>query len=308
MDSVQEAALNGLTGVHVVSIAENLGSGIFELEGSRVEALDLEVAVRDGNLGGREVKRRRVLNGDCHLSTFSGVPAGNGAVKIRRVGLGALGPLISLKARHEVDTVLHEVAISLSGGVKSIVNSFSVVISDSLLGGSSDGVVVLVNSHHIKHGVFGFKNILNRRIFSFLSEANLGSDLVLSMGIVGGSSSVSLVVGTGREVAGPVGIGLVGVGEHIVGLGRPLHVMLLESIDIGTRSSVLEVVLIAVVSVHVLDHVVKTTVVPLGVNELEVAAPDDEDFIGQIVLSSEIDILHQVLGLFFGIEVLVVIV
>jgi type IV secretory pathway VirB3-like protein len=136
----------------------------------------------------------------------------------------------------------------------------------------------------------------------------LSIELEGSMEVVRSTSNVSLVIWSRREVTGPVSIGVVGIWEHVVILGRPGHVMLLEGIGVGTRSRVLEMIFVRVVFIHVRDHVVHVLVVVLSIRVFEIKAPKDEDFVGLVVLNSLDEVLMKTFSFAYGVEVLGVLI
>lgn len=146
--------------------------------------------------------------------------------------------------------------------------------------------MMLSNSHVVKHIIDFVKNILLGSSIQLLVNHRLSIELKGSMEVVRGSSNVSFVIWSRREVTGPVSIGVVGIWEHVVILGWPGHVMLVEGIGVDTWGRVFEVIFVRVVFIHIRDHVVHVLVVVLSIHVFEIKAPKDEDFIGLIMRDS----------------------
>jgi len=101
---------------------------------------------------------------------------------------------------------------------------------------------MLNNSHVVKHIIDFIKNVLLGSTIQLLVNHLLSIELKRSMEVLGGSSDVGLVIWSGREVTGPVAIGVVRVWEHVVIFGWPCDIVLLEGVSVGTWSRILEVI------------------------------------------------------------------
>lgn len=146
--------------------------------------------------------------------------------------------------------------------------------------------MMLNNSHVVKHIIDFLKNVLLGTTIQLLVNHLLGIELKGSMEVVGGSSDVGFVIWSGRKVAGPVSIGVVRIWEHVVVLGWPGNVVLLEGVGVSTWSRVFEVIFVRVVLIHVRNHVVHVLVVELSIHIFEIKSPKDEDIVGLIVFDS----------------------
>ena len=91
---------------------------------------------------------------------------------------------------------------------------------------------MLHNTHGVKHSVFHGKNIFNLIIGGALLQKFLRVELETCVKIGLSQTILLLSISTGREVASPVVFRLVGVGEHIIVANWPLHIFLLECVDV----------------------------------------------------------------------------
>ena len=124
------------------------------------------------------------------------------------------------------------------------------------------------------------------------------------MEIVRSSSDLLFVVGSGREVAGPVGIGVVRVWEHVIIFRGPGHVVALYGINVCAWGRVEQVESVAVVLVHVVNHGIHVHIVGESILVLEVTAEEDENFISRIMLSSLIKTVSEPSSFCLSIKVL----
>ena len=115
-------------------------------------------------------------------------------------------------------------------------------------------------------------------------------------------SDILLAVRSRCIIPSPIGIGLIGVWEHIIVLGWPLHVIAGDCIYILARGRVEQVELIAIVLVHVVDHIVHALVGFLGVNVGEIIPKENEAFVCDVVRAMNVKIIGGVLSCGFGVE------
>ena len=185
------------------------------------------------------------------------------------------------------------------------VESLAVVVGHSLLGSSRDTVVVLVDSHGIKHVILTSQNIrylLRFILDNILVDHRLSIELGRSLKIMLASPDLSFAVGSGREVSSPVIRWFIRVGEHVIVLDRPGVVESMNCVDVLTDSGVLEGVLISIVFIEIVNHPVKIYKEHLCIDPLEVSTKEHHDLIRGKVLSIVIKEIFPFLSLLFTVE------
>ena len=119
------------------------------------------------------------------------------AVKIGGVSLEALGPFGSmLDTGLSLDFSFDGIAVNITVDVHTHIKLVCIVVSNSLLSGSCDSIVMLIDAEDIKHMVSGTHYLIDIIVSQLLIENSLGIELVRSIVVVGCSSNVLLVVGS----------------------------------------------------------------------------------------------------------------
>mmetsp|Transcript_2489 Transcript_2489/g.3828 ORF Transcript_2489/g.3828 Transcript_2489/m.3828 type:complete len:232 (-) Transcript_2489:664-1359(-) len=183
----------------------------------------------------------------------------------------------------------------------SLIELMVIVVSDVLLGSSSDAIVVLVDAHSIENVPVGGLNRLDFFIGGRLIEDLQGEKLVACMkqrlaltDFLLGKSARSVVTSPGVHV-------VVSIGEHIIIFYRPGDVLRIEGIDVGLRSRVQGRDVLVVVLVEVFDDQVHLIEVHPGVGEREVASKGNEHMISEVVSLHINDVREKLLELGVGV-------
>jgi len=156
---------------------------------------------------------------------------GYGTVQVCRVLFEAPLPLvIALNSSQGLGDLLDELRVVLVVGFHGFEQDPGVVIGHMLLACACGCVMVLVHSESVHHHMV----TLQKLIYGFLGGSLIyelervevaGANLV-----VRGPSDVLFVIGSASEVARPHAHVRVSVGEEVIILGRPLNVLVVESI------------------------------------------------------------------------------
>lgn len=96
------------------------------------------------------------MQGNLHFLDICGIHRANRAVKIGRVGSQTLLPL--LVRRHaclHLDTILDQLVVLFIIDFHTFVDASVIVVSDGLLSGSSDGIVMLKYTESVPEDVVG---------------------------------------------------------------------------------------------------------------------------------------------------------
>ena len=158
-----------------------------------------------------------------------------------------------------------------------------VVVGHRLLLGSGDGVVVL----ELALGLAELHHLLEHRVGVDGQVVHAGErEVELGHGqLVHGATVQSLGAAATGVVAGPVGVGVGGVGHEVALVDVPHALVGVHGLDVVGEDGVLHVHAEAVlVVVHVLDQLVHVVVGDGGAEEVEVAAPGDEQVVAVVVV------------------------
>ena len=120
--------------------------------------------------------------------------------------------------------------------LNSRVNAEIIVISNMLLSGSTDSIMMLVDAHLLKHLLSCIEYLGKISSRSRLIDCLLREDLEAGMEVSTTVSYLLLAVCSACKVASPVAVSGVSVGEHIIILYWPDNVLLFQSIQIDTWS------------------------------------------------------------------------
>lgn len=97
------------------------------------------------------------------------------------------------------------------------------------------------------------------------------------------SSDILLIISSGGEVASPISFRVVAIWEHIIVFGRPFDILFLQGIHVHAWGRVEEVKFVAMMLVHIINHVVHVLIVLEGIHVSEIITEEDQDFISKIM-------------------------
>ena len=91
---------------------------------------------------------------------------------------------------------------------------------------------MLIVAHGVKHGIAGLLDGFELLISGLLVKNATSVELLRGVEIVLAESYLTLGVGARSEVTRPVLVLPIGIGEHIIVLGRPSDLLGLHSVDV----------------------------------------------------------------------------
>jgi hypothetical protein len=236
---VQLAVVDGLAILNLLLIAED-SSLVSLFEDSLLLVEDVHSVVGMGNskfdvLDGDE---RGVVHSDDHLGSLS-VLGSNGAVQVSGVLLEAPLPgAFWLDACNVLSSLRHDVRVNLRVKLETLVNCEWVVISYSLFASACDGIMMLGDSNGVEYWWLGIHYLIILGLSEGLVQHLESVELVWSMGELGDSSDVFLVIRSAWEISSPETVFIVSIGEHVIVLGGPFNVQLIHSINVHSWSGV----------------------------------------------------------------------
>lgn len=151
--------------------------------------------------------------------------------------------------------------------------------------GSSHGIMMLVDTHLIKHLVSWLHNLFDFFISSWLINCFHWHNFARSMEKWWSIPNLFLCVWSWSKVSSPIVFRQICVWEHIWISCWPSWVNLMDSIYIFTWSWVLDCCVIIVVFINKFDHSVHWVEVLFGIGVCEVASHWNKDIICSVVIS-----------------------
>ena len=171
-----------------------------------------------------------VVNCDDHLC-FGWSLLRDWAVKISWVGSGAPLPIFSFKP-YTLCQVRNNISVNWVNCFESLKDSLGVIISSVLFTCTGDAIVMLDNSHNVEHSLFGLEHCLDLTIGGCLVYGGQSKKFVWTVEGLRRSSHISFIVRSWREVASPVRVFVICVGEQVIVLRWPLNVLGSDRVDI----------------------------------------------------------------------------
>jgi len=141
-----------------------------------------------------------------------------------------------------------------------------------LLGRACNGIVMLVDTHGVHHGVISRLDSLHVTGRCALLQCLQGVKLVGGVQVGLALSDLALGCGTRSEVPSPVVVGLISIGEHVICLDRVAQVLLFDCIQVDAWRRPHKGGIGILQVVEVLDKAVKRHKVHIRVSEGEITA------------------------------------
>jgi hypothetical protein len=140
-------------------------------------------------------------------------------------------------------------------------------------------------SNNVEHSLFGFKHCFDLTIRGCLVDSGQSKKFVWAVESLWGSSYISLVISSWREVPGPVWIFIVCIGEHVIILCGPINILCCNWININRWCWVdkLNVVLNSVVLIVVLDKSIGRSKVLYCILEVKVRTHHYYDVVSAVM-------------------------
>jgi len=137
----------------------------------------------------------------------------------------AHGPVDCLQSTPQLDLFRHQASVHLVAGSNAFFQPSSVVICYVLSGCSGDAVVMLVNTHSIKHRKLCVKDSIDCFSSRCLVNCFFCENFVRRVQTCLAKSYLGFWVGSGCEETCPVVFVLIGVREHIIIFGGPCDLL-----------------------------------------------------------------------------------
>lgn len=132
--------------------------------------------------------------------------------------IGTLAPLPPLRTIQLADAscrrqLLNHGCVLRHSGLDGFVGTLLVVITDMLFSCSSDTIVMLNNTNCVKHLTLALHHALKCFVWGRLSNSRHSKELIWRMHRVGSRSEIRFVVSSWSEIACPVFIWIISIGE-----------------------------------------------------------------------------------------------
>jgi len=180
-------------------------------------------------------------------------------------------PWLSSYCRLGFDDVIYQRSVNFVVGLNGVKDSKIVVIGNMLLSCACNAIVVLSDTHSVKHHLFSLKNGINLAICSSLIKDFSRISLHRSMQVSRSISDVFLGIRSWGEVSSPVRVVEISIREHVIIFDWPCKILSLQSIKVHAGCWIKQSHILHV-SVHVSDKSVDREETHLSVLESEVAA------------------------------------
>ncbi len=104
------------------------------------------------------------------------------------------------------------------------------------------------------------------------------------MGELGGSSDVFLVVGSAREISCPESVFIISIGEHVIILGGPFDIQLIDCINIHPWSGVQESDL-GILLIEVRNKSVNRVKEHSSIHVVEILAHGNKEVVSRVMIT-----------------------
>lgn len=165
-----------------------------------------------------------------------------------------------------------------------------------LLGCSSNGIVMLVDTHPVEHAIFCFHDISHFAFLGTLLDSFHGIEVVRCMQVSLPIAHLLLGSLSWGEVASPVILWVVRVWEHVVVFHGPGQVLCMKGVEVLARRWVKQRDVGRVMFVEILNQPVHLLEVEVGVGECEVTAKWNEHVVSKVVGSHFVQVFLEVFG------------
>mmetsp|Transcript_5576 Transcript_5576/g.15588 ORF Transcript_5576/g.15588 Transcript_5576/m.15588 type:complete len:387 (-) Transcript_5576:395-1555(-) len=190
------------------------------------------------------------------------------------------------------EQLLHSASDNLPGLCPALGNAPVVIVHHVLLGGAGDAVVVLQEGHRLLQAISRSRTLPVGRL-----PAHSCLKLPRHLQIGGGAADIALAGSLGGEVAGPVAMVAVRVGEevilHLLGPLKAVGVLCCHVVFRGRVEGVIALPVLGM-AVEVVDETVQVAEPVVGVHVLEVRAHGEHDVRAPVHPRDDVHLSHKI--------------